>query len=181
MKRLLVVFVLCAVLAFTGIVPALAGGGNQGGISGYLADGSPYTFLGYNLMPGAVVFPLYAQDVAEPVGTASFRLTWCQGYIGCRVNVPCLEEDAVLKVLCGDEIVVALDADSLVDKSKAEGLNAECFISYADVPDDNRFMDVENPSGMPYPSIMKLYEMLASGEARVEVAASNGSVSGMAK
>lgn len=186
MRRFAIVSLVCAVLLLGIVAPAA--GANQGGISGPIpADvaatiGRPTPFLqlhGGNFQPGSATFPVSSANGAI-VGTAYFRITWCQGFIGYRINVPGLDSSAKLEVKEGNKAVATMDPIALVTNPADDGLHAEGFITYADVAGGYKVSP--NPAGVPYPSIQGVYNLLASGGAHVVVTDAHGvSVSGAEK
>jgi hypothetical protein len=181
MKRMSFALAVCLVLAAIVAAPAAA---NQGGISGPVPSevaaliGMPYLQLwGGNFMPGAAVFPVVSESDPFLVGTAYFRLSRCGGFLGYRINVPGLDSDAALSIRVDGATVVYIDPVSVAGKPTADGLHAEGWITWADVPD--AFQISPNPvPGIGWPSVWPLYEALATGDAHVVVAAENGTVTG---
>jgi hypothetical protein len=178
MKRFAVVSLVLAALILGVMAPAA--GASQGGISGPIPAEvaatigweTPYLqLLGGNFQPGSATFPVSSANGAI-VGTAYFRITRCQGFIGYRINVPGLDSSAKLAVKHGDATISMLDPVAVVAKPEDDGLHAEGFVTYADVNDAYRASP--NPTGVPYPSIQKAYNLLESGDAYIVVTDAHG-------
>jgi hypothetical protein len=184
MKRVLLVCVTCIAFAFAAASPAAAGE-SQGGISGDVGEmvaayDFPFSTLrlvGGNFMPGAATFPVTSED-GSISGVVSFRISWCQGFIGYRMDVPGLATESQLSVYLGEADVPLMSEDPicLAGRPSVGGLHAEGFLTSAEVPAE-LLGDPVAPS-INYPSTLPLYEALVSGAARIVVSGDGMGVTG---
>ncbi len=177
MKRVLLASLVCAAIVFALAAPASA---SQGGISGTIppevakAIGSTSSILqlyGGNFQPGPVSFPVCSED-GKLVGTACFRITWCQGFIGYKINVPGMDSNAKLKVKVEGAVVASAVPLNLVDHPTTAGLHAEGWMTWLNV--DSEWKATPNPAGPTYPSIQRVYDALKDGTATIVVCDADG-------
>lgn len=152
--RKTVVMVAVCLLTLCLAAPAYA---SQGGIS----DGV-FQFNGGNFMKPPTNVRLIGDSAS---GRLWAGITWCQGYIGYKIDLRGAEAVDTVQLWDGD-VMIAADT-GIVSR---DCLVAEGIIAYDEVVGgDEWFLPNPAPQYFDYPSIKPVYDALASGDLTVVV------------